>query len=115
MREVIHIPQQVSILLKNSVHEVVVVPSETRVVEVPAQGPPGPPGELAVGSGDLSYLHEQTTAAAVWTIQHNLGKYPSVTVVDSAGDECEGGVDYVGLNTVILTFSLAFSGRAFLN
>lgn len=68
----------------------------------------------ATGS-DLSYLHTQNTAASTWTINHNLGKYPSVTVVDSAGDQVEGDVNYPGLNQATVTFSAPFSGRAFLN
>lgn len=77
------------------------------------QGPQGIPGEAS--GGDLSYLHEQASASATWTITHNLGKYPSVTVVDSAGDECEGNVNHVSLTQTVITFSAAFAGRAFLN
>lgn len=73
-----------------------------------AQGPAGP-------SGDKNYVHDQMSASAVWTVTHGLGKYPSVTVVDSAGDECEGHVNHVTLNQTVITFSAAFSGKAFFN
>lgn len=62
-----------------------------------------------------SYAHDQSVASAAWAITHNLGKYPSVTVTDSAGDEVEGEVRYNGINNVTVTFSAPFSGKAYLN
>lgn len=82
---------------------------------LPYGGLQGPPGDAGPGGADVAYVHEQSSASDTWVITHNLGKYPSVTVVDSAGDECEGSVNYVGPNSVVITFSAAFSGRAFLN
>ena len=64
---------------------------------------------------DKHYVHTQATAAATWEITHNLNKYPSVTVIDSAGSEVEGDIDYTSANVVTLTFSGAFSGKAYLN
>jgi hypothetical protein len=62
-----------------------------------------------------AYVHIQSTPAAVWTINHNLGKYPAVSIVDSANDEVMSEVNYTSTNQVVLTFSAAFSGKAFLN
>lgn len=67
------------------------------------------------GSGDLTYVHNQSTASATWNITHNLGKYPSISVVDSAGNDVVGDYDYTGINSVKLTFAGAFSGKAYLN
>ena len=78
------------------------------------QGPQGDPGEPGVGS-DAHFEHLQTVASDSWLITHNLGKYPSVTVVDSAGDECEGNVNHISTSQVLISFSATFSGRAFLN
>lgn len=64
---------------------------------------------------DQTYIHNQSTASAEWTISHNLNKYPSVTVVDSAGTICEGTVTYIDPNTVVCNFNGAFSGTAYLN
>lgn len=103
--------------------------TEQELLEVGEQGPPGPPGATGpagpvgptgpqgpAGAGsDLSYAHEQASASDLWTIVHNLGKYPSVTVVDSANDECEGSVNHISPNQLVISFSAAFSGRAFLN
>lgn len=70
---------------------------------------------IGSGSGDITYIHTHMTAEAEWTIVHNLGKFPSVTVVDSAGSAVVGDVDYINKDTVKLTFSGAFSGYAYLN
>ncbi len=71
--------------------------------------------ELAEGLADAHYVHEQMVPSSVWTIQHNLGKKPSVVVVDSANSVVYGEIEYVDLNTIRLIFSGAFSGKAILN
>lgn len=67
------------------------------------------------GGDDKSYIHIQSTAAEEWNISHNLDKYPAVTVVDSAGTTVMGECEYIDKNTVKLSFSAAFSGKAYLN
>lgn len=83
------------------------------------QGPAGPQGPQGsqgpAGAGADTYTHQQLIPATVWTIVHNLGKYPSVTVIDSAGTEVEGDVQFTDTNTIVITFSSAFAGKASLN
>lgn len=62
---------------------------------------------------DWRYEHEQMTPASIWTVTHNLGGFPSVTVVDSTGREVVGGTEYLDSNTVRLLFSAPFSGHAY--
>lgn len=64
---------------------------------------------------DKHYQHNQTTPSATWDVVHNLGKLPSITVMDSAGNVVEGDYDNVSLNETILTFAGAFSGIAVFN
>lgn len=71
--------------------------------------------EALAKSGDKSYVHVQSQAAKVWVIKHDLDKMPSVVAKDSAGNTVVGESEYVDKNTVILSFSGAFSGKAFLN
>lgn len=85
---------------------VVVTPSGANVTVVAS------PGGLG---GPASYLHTQGVPAAVWTIPHNLGFYPGVTVIDSAGAQVIGDVSYPTINTAVVTFSAAMSGRAALS
>lgn len=44
-------------------------------------------------------------------VTHNLNKYPAVDVINSAGDEVIGNVNYLTLNSLIVSFSAAFGGR----
>lgn len=63
----------------------------------------------------LGYVFVQSTPSATWTINHDLNKYPSVSIVDSANDEVIGEVNYTSTTQVVVSFSAAFSGKAFLN
>lgn len=62
-----------------------------------------------------SYIHTQGLASDTWTITHNLGRYPSITVVDSSNKEVIGDIQYITLNQVVITFNGGFSGKAYLN
>lgn len=66
-------------------------------------------------AGDKNYVFNQNTASAVWTINHTLNKFPSVSVVDSAGTEVIGQVDYISISQITITFAAPFTGQAFLN
>lgn len=104
----------------------VTVKTQQTVLKVVAvsSGPPGRPGQPgepgapgapgADGSGDLSYDMDFSSQSVV-TVNHNLNKYPSTTVIDSAGDLCQGDVDHQSKNTLVLTFSAPFSGHVTCN
>jgi len=64
---------------------------------------------------DAHYTHTQSVPSSQWTVQHNLGKKSSVTVVDSADAIVFGDVDYIDSNNVTITFNGAFSGKAYFN
>ena len=78
------------------------------------QGPEGPPGPAGSG-GDLNYVHTQVGASAIWTVDHDLNKFPSVTVVDSGNTVVQGDIEYVSLDQLVITFTTAFSGYAYIN
>ena len=61
------------------------------------------------------YIHNQTLPSNTWVISHDLNKNPSITVVDSTGEEVEGAVVINSLNQITITFCAAFSGKAYLN
>jgi hypothetical protein len=69
----------------------------------------------STAGGDKSYTHNQGSPSSTWNIEHNLGKKPSVTIVDSAENYVVGEIEYVDSNNVTLSFSSAFSGKAYLN
>jgi hypothetical protein len=62
-----------------------------------------------------TYVHVQGSPSSSWSVTHNMNKYPSVTVIDSANNEVEGEVTYNSLNSVTITFSGTFSGTAYFN
>lgn len=64
---------------------------------------------------DKTFVYNQAISSDVWDIEHNLDKYPSVTVVDSGGSVVVGEIVYINKNNVRITFTSAFSGKAYLN
>lgn len=72
-------------------------------------------GVIGGVSLDANFVYTQGSPSATWVVNHNLNKYCSVTVVDSADNTVYGDVLYNSLNQVTLTFAGAFSGKAFFN
>ena len=65
--------------------------------------------------GRVSYDHMQGAASSSWSITHNLGFKPNVTVIDSAGNIVEGEIAYTNSNSLTVSFQSAFSGNAYLS
>lgn len=94
----------------------VIVSQVENTISVSAPGPQGPVGPQGPsGSSFATYTHTQTSAATTWTIVHNLGCRPSVTIVDSGGNVQIGEILYDSNNQVTVTFAAAFGGYAYLN
>jgi hypothetical protein len=72
------------------------------------------PGGTTI-TGDAYFEYPRTTPSTIWSVVHNLGKYPSVTVVDDQGQMVEASVYFPSLNVVIISFSVATTGTAFMN
>lgn len=75
--------------------------------------------EIPIGAagGDKTYVYtdNESTASALWTIDHSLGKYPSVVVVGSDNKEVECEIEYNSISQIQLRFNAPFAGKAFLN
>ena len=71
-------------------------------------GPQGPQGEPGA-DGDKNYTSTFMPTDTL-LVTHNLNKYPSVDVINSAGDEVIGSVQYLTVNSLIVSFSAAFGG-----
>ena len=91
-----------------------------------ASGSAGSTGQTLTTDGstlawtDATYTHNQSSISDTWTINHNLGRYPSVTVIDSGNTVVQGTIVYNSANQLTVTFfsadsALAFSGKAYLN
>lgn len=62
-----------------------------------------------------SFVYEKASPSALWSIYHNMGKFPSVTVVDSGNNYIIGDVEYVSNMQINVHFSAPFGGKAYLN
>ena len=62
-----------------------------------------------------TFIYNQGLPSEIWTILHNLNKFPSVSIKNSAGDIVEGFINYIDENNIVITFNSAFSGSAVLN
>jgi hypothetical protein len=65
--------------------------------------------------GTPTFIFNQGVAATTWNVNHNLGKFPSVTVIDTANTVVNGECEYIDNNNITLKFSAAFAGKAYLN
>lgn len=63
----------------------------------------------------LMVHHVQTSPQKTWYINHNLGKFPNVKVVDSLKQLCFADVYYIDENNVEIRFKSAESGNAYLD
>lgn len=74
-------------------------------------GPTGPTGPQGPAGGEAFHF-TQNEASQVWTINHNLGRHPVVSVLDSGGSQMEVDVHHTSLNQLVLTLAYAVSGTA---
>ena len=65
--------------------------------------------------GAISYTYEKQTNSTTWNITHNLGFRPAVTVIDYGQNNVECDIAHTNENSLILTFSEAISGYAYLS
>jgi len=69
----------------------------------------------ANSAGDKNFVFNQAVASATWTVQHNLNKFPSCTMVLSTGQQGYGDVTFIDENNLTITFAGAESGKAYIN
>lgn len=96
----------------------------------PGKGVPsgGTDGQYLVKDGNEDYKLKFITAPATdkyfemnfsptpeVTVNHNLNKFPSVTIMDSAGDEVEMEINHLNKNAFKILFGAQFSGTVYCN
>jgi hypothetical protein len=62
----------------------------------------------------VKYVHTQASISESWTINHNLGFFPNVTVLDNSNRILETYIEYNNINTATIVMNSAASGKAFL-
>ena len=65
--------------------------------------------------GAPTFIFTQGVPATTWNITHNLGKFPSVSVVNNNDIIMYGNTTYIDNNNLTINFSAGFSGKAYLN
>lgn len=74
-----------------------------------------PYNSLAYFDTDKTFNFVQGVAATTWVINHNLGKFPSVSVFDSAETPLKGQIEHTDNNNLEINFNKNISGKAYLN
>ena len=77
----------------------------TAINELAARGNAG-------SSTGVAYTHLQSVTATVWTINHNLGMRPAVTILDTGGNEVEADVVHTSFNQLVIRFAIPIAGIA---
>ena len=64
---------------------------------------------------DKNYIHTQSAPAIIWSITHNLAKYPAVQAIKAGGYVITGAIRHLNENSLQITFSEEISGIAVCN
>jgi len=105
-----------TVTVTNPAANTVTVAQTVNTLTVSAPGPQGATGATGPQgpAGDGGYDHTQGSAAATWTIAHNLGYRPTVSTLTVGGVEMEGMVTHLSVNTLTIDFTVAVAGTAHL-
>lgn len=72
-----------------------------------------PAGFGGGGGGGANYLHTQSAASQTWTVNHNLGFRPGVSVRSPGGVEVDAEVTHTSVNQCVVAFSAPATGSVF--
>ncbi len=100
------------VISPGTIYQLTLAPQAPTRVELSTPGPQGPPGPQGAAGGDYVTYDRNGVPAATWTISHNLGRYPHVSIIADDGSEVSSDVDHADVNTVVITFAVPFSGKA---
>jgi hypothetical protein len=68
-------------------------------------------------AGDKNFVSSNISFSAntATTVTHNLGKFPAITVVDSAGSEIIGEIKHTNINSFTVKFNSNFTAKIYAN
>lgn len=89
-----------------------VVTNETPVAVINAgpQGPIGNPGPAGPSNPTMNFV--QVSPSTEWTINHNFGFYPSLSIFTVGGIEMLGEVVNTSINQTLVRFNTSVAGSA---
>lgn len=92
------------------------IPDEQIEKEIGEYFAANPTSSRGTTTGETGYIYNrQGIPAASWIIDHNLGRYPQITLIDDEGYEFEADILYNSLNQVTVVLSQPISGKAVLS
>lgn len=71
-------------------------------------------GPQGTSGGDV-FTHIQSSPLQDWTVTHNLGRFPELTIIGSDGNQLITDVEHVSTNIAIVHFATATTGKAVCN
>jgi len=74
-----------------------------------------PDSETMTTIADKNYIHTQETPSEIWTVEHNLGKYPAVRIQDENGHSIIGDIVDISINELTIQFTNEQTGKAIIN
>lgn len=69
----------------------------------------------ATGSVGGVFIFAQSAPLTIWNVNHNLGFYPNVSVIDSSNRMVLTDINYIDNNNLQVMVANAFSGTAYLS
>lgn len=88
-------------------------PPSNSLVTMVSGGVKGDKGDAGAGGDHLQ--HDQTVAASTWTINHNFGARPNVSVYSTGGNEMWAEILHTSLNQTQILFDAPTAGFAILS
>lgn len=110
-----------NVTVEPKIFQVTVVKEDPKIsITTPGtQGPQGEKGDKGdkgdTGNNGGNFTYEEQVGSTTWNITHNLGYRPAVQVVDYGNNNIEGEVEHTNANSLVIRFSEAISGYAYLS
>jgi hypothetical protein len=103
------------VVIRKSVGRVVIRGANVGIPGTGAPGTPGEPGPPGTG-GAYFFDWDQGTPAAEWDVTYPAmgGIKPTVTVIDSGGNEIETDIEYISDGYLKIIATSPFGGHAYL-
>lgn len=68
--------------------------------------------DAALPASELDYVHTQASASSTWTINHNLGRRPAITLYTTGGVQFSAEITHTSVNQAVVSLALAIAGTA---
>ncbi len=69
-------------------------------------------GGIILGQAGINYTHTQAAPSDTWIINHNLGKYPSISVMSVGEVEFESDIHHINKNQARIYLAIPQAGIA---